>query len=226
MKTASRLNKHERTYLKIKQRILDGTYSPGERLVLDALARELKVSPLPVREALRRLEAEGWVIYQRNVGARVAPLDLERWEAEMRVLAVLEGYATALAAPHLRPSDLRRLSEMIQGMEEALGAQDIKTYSALNRQWHAAICERCPNKYLVQLLRETRERLDALRSTVLTYVPHRLHGSLQEHRQILELLEKGAPPEEVEAVARHHKLATIEAFLKSPYARPGDGEPG
>jgi DNA-binding GntR family transcriptional regulator len=224
MKTANRLNKHERTYLKIKQRILDGTYAPGDRLVLDALARELRVSPLPVREALRRLEAEGWVVYQRNVGARVAPLDLERWEAEMRVLAVLEGYATAMAMPHLRPADLRRLREILEAMQEALEAKDIQTYSSLNRQWHAAICERCPNKYLVQLLRETRERLDALRSTVLTYVPHRLHGSLEEHRRILELLEKGASPDEVEALARHHKLATIEAFLQTPYARHSDGE--
>lgn len=219
MKTASRLNKHERTYLKIKQRILDGTYPPGERLVLDALAREFRVSPLPVREALRRLEAEGWVVYQRNVGARVAPLDLERWEAEMRVLAVLEGYATALAGPQMRPSDLRRLRELLEAMEAALRQGDTQEYSRLNRQWHSAICERCPNKYLVQLIRETRERLDALRSTVLTYVPHRLHSSLEEHRRILDLLETGAPAGEVEGLARRHKLATIEAFLQSPYAR-------
>ncbi len=213
------MNKHERTYLKIRQRILQGTYRPGDRLVLDAIARELKVSPLPVREALRRLEAEGWVVYKRNVGASVAPLDLERWEAEMRVLAVLEGYATALAAPYMKPSDIKRLRELMQGMQEALARDDIPAYSRLNREWHNTVCDRCPNKYLVQLLRETRERLDALRSTVLTYIPERLSESMAEHAHILQLIESKASPEEIEAVARGHKLATVEAFLRSPYGR-------
>ena len=65
-------SKHERAYLLIRSRILDGSYTPGSRLVIDALAGELGISPVPVREAIRRLEAEGKVVYRHNAGARVA----------------------------------------------------------------------------------------------------------------------------------------------------------
>src|SRR5579862_3942577 len=71
-------SKHERAYALIRQRILDGVYGPGRRLVIDALAEELGISPVPVREAIRRLEAEGRVVYRHNVGARVAPTDERR----------------------------------------------------------------------------------------------------------------------------------------------------
>ena len=97
-------SKQERTYAILRSRILDGTYGPGQRLVIDALARDLDVSPMPVREAIRRLEAEGWLTYQRHQGAQVAPLDEAGWMEALTTLAVLEGYATALerAAPDRR----------------------------------------------------------------------------------------------------------------------------
>ncbi|HWE60713.1 MAG TPA: hydantoinase/oxoprolinase N-terminal domain-containing protein [Chloroflexota bacterium] len=76
--TNNQHSKHERAYLLIRSRIGDGTYEPGERLVIDALAGELGISPVPVREAIRRLEAEGRVVYRHNAGARVAPGDARR----------------------------------------------------------------------------------------------------------------------------------------------------
>jgi N-methylhydantoinase A/oxoprolinase/acetone carboxylase beta subunit len=69
------VSKHERAYRLIRARILDGTFPPGHRLVLETLAAELGISPVPVREAIRRLEAEGRVHYRHNAGARVAPAD-------------------------------------------------------------------------------------------------------------------------------------------------------
>src|SRR5579884_1782285 len=76
------MNKQERVYSILRERIVSGAYSPGHRLVIDALAREMGVSQAPIREALRRLESEGWVIYHRNVGPQVAPIDLRQWEDE------------------------------------------------------------------------------------------------------------------------------------------------
>src|SRR5215470_10693060 len=90
-------SKHELAYRQIRERILDGRYGPGHRLVLSALARDLDVSPVPVREAIRRLEAEGLVTFERNVGARVGRLDDEEWEQIVQVLALLDGYAVARA---------------------------------------------------------------------------------------------------------------------------------
>ena len=102
--TISGVSKQEWTYSVLRGRIVNGTYAEGHRLVVDAIARELEVSPMPVREAIRRLEAEGWVHYERNHGASVRPLDDDTWAQAMEAVAVLDGHATAIAAPHLRPT--------------------------------------------------------------------------------------------------------------------------
>jgi len=76
--TPNGLSKQERAYALIRRRILEGTYQPGYRLIISTLADELGVSAVPVREAIRRLEAEGRVVYRHNAGSRVAPLDGRR----------------------------------------------------------------------------------------------------------------------------------------------------
>jgi DNA-binding GntR family transcriptional regulator len=205
------MNKAERTYATLRRRILVGTYEPGRRLVLDALAREMGVSPVPVREALRRLEAEGWVVYTRNVGAQVAPIDDERWEEEMRVLAILEGHATALAAPHMLPADLRSLSSINGLLSSAVRSADVLEASKLNRAWHSVIYARCSNAYLVQVIGETQERMDAIRPTVFASNPERGTESVAEHAIIADLLERSAPFDDIERAAREHKIRTIDA---------------
>src|SRR5262249_19651882 len=109
------VNKQERTYTILRDRIHSGSFAPLERLNIDALARELGVSPIPVREALRRLEAEGWVRFTPNVGAVVSPVDSTSWEQAMVALAILEGAASAEAQQHLRRSDLTRLRKIAAG---------------------------------------------------------------------------------------------------------------
>ncbi|GAB6876883.1 GntR family transcriptional regulator [Thermaerobacter litoralis] len=205
-------SKQELAYQSIRQRILDGTYGPGYRLVIDALARELGVSPVPVREAIRRLEAEGWVVYRAHAGAEVAPADLGQWEQLMEVLAVLEGAASAAAAPHLTPADLEHLEAINQAMAQALDRVDVMAFSRLNRQFHFAIYAGCPNPYLTELLHQTWDRLDRIRSTIFRYVPHRGWESIAEHRQLLDLIRRGAESGAIEAFARQHKLRTVAAY--------------
>src|ERR1051325_10556599 len=126
------LTKQERVYRGVRERILSGAYGPGFRVVIDALADEFGVSALPVREAIRRLEAEGLVIYRPNAGAQVAPADPGLFDEEMSVLAVLEGYATALAASHLTKTDIKRLSALTDEMVEAIERLDPLNFGKLN----------------------------------------------------------------------------------------------
>src|SRR5437879_9056824 len=106
-------NKHELAYRLIGERIEAAAYQPGQRLVIDAMARDLNMSQVPIREAIRRLQAEGWVTYRHNSGPEIANIGLDQWQATMEVLAVLEGYATGLAAPHLRKDDLLQLRKHV-----------------------------------------------------------------------------------------------------------------
>jgi DNA-binding GntR family transcriptional regulator len=205
-------SKQERTYTVLKERILDGTYGPGYRLVIDAIARELEVSPMPVREAIRRLEAEGWVIYRANQGAQVAPVDTGSWKEVMVTLALLEGYATATAAPELRAADYKRLRSINKKMRGAIDRLDLMQVSRFNHEFHEVIYDRCPNTYLRRELAATNERLNTLRATIFLYIPTRGNESAGEHEVIAELIEEGADPTRIEREARRHKLRTVEAY--------------
>ena len=202
------MNKQERTYEILRDRIHTGVYAPMARLNIDALARELGVSPIPVREALRRLEAQGWVQFKPNAGAIVSPVDATSWEQAMVALAILEGAATAEAQRHLRKSDFTRLRKIAADMESQDGPF---RFGKLNRRLHEAIVARCGNACLLDLLRQTRDRLDLVRSTMFAYLPERAAEAAREHARLIELLESGDPAE-VERYARWHKLQTVEAY--------------
>jgi DNA-binding GntR family transcriptional regulator len=206
------LTKQERVYREVRERILSGAYGPGYRVVIDALAEEFEVSALPVREAIRRLEAEGLVIYRPNAGAQVAPAEPGVFDEEMTVLAILEGYATALAAPELNAADIEQLTAINARMIRAMEQMDSLTFGRLNQEFHALIHQRCPNAALVAMLHDVARRLDAIRRTVFIQIPYRGAESVSEHRALIELLSRGAPAEEIEAAARQHKLHTVESF--------------
>jgi len=206
------VTKQERVYRAIRERILSGAYGPGYRVVIDTLAEEFEVSGLPVREAIRRLEAEGLVIYRPNAGAQVAPADPALFDEEMSVLAVLEGYGTALAAPCLGMEQIARLTEINDEMTVAMSELDSLRFGRLNQEFHGLIYENCPNAALVGILRDVARRLDAIRRTVFVQIPYRGTASVDEHRELIKLLASGAPAAKIEKAAREHKLSTLASF--------------
>ncbi|HEX6519451.1 MAG TPA: GntR family transcriptional regulator [Streptosporangiaceae bacterium] len=210
------MNKQERTYVILRDRIHSGVYPPLARLNIDALARELGVSPIPVREALRRLEAQGWVRFKPNAGAVVSPVDETAWEQEMTALAILEGAATASARSHLGRADFARLRELSARME---AEPDPVKFGELNRHLHAEIIAECGNAYLLELIQQTNDRLDRIRSTMFAFLPGRTAQAAREHAHLLDLLEHGDAAE-VERYARWHKLQTVEAYRARPPRSP------
>jgi DNA-binding GntR family transcriptional regulator len=205
-------SKLELAYETIRGRILHGAYGPGYRLVIDVLARELKMSQVPVREAIRRLEAEGWVTFERYVGARVAPADPARWESLMEVLAILEGAAEAQAAEHLDGKDLEALRDLNQAMAAAARTGNMLAFSRLNREFHERVNNRCPNPVLATMTRDVWNRLDIVRRSVFVYIPDRAHESVIEHERLIDLFAGRAPAAEIEREARGNKLRTLQFF--------------
>jgi DNA-binding GntR family transcriptional regulator len=205
-------SKQQLVYEAIKTRIISGAYGPGYRLVLAALAREFDVSPVPVREAIRRLEAEGWLEYTRNVGAVVEQLTPQGIEQALHTLALVEGYATALAAPHLRPSDIAAARRLNEQMAQQLDPLDPLAFINLNRRFHLLIVDRCPNEHLNVIVGQELDRQDAMRRTFLGAIPRRAQESIAEHEELLVLIEQGADPATIETVAREHKLRLIEPW--------------
>lgn len=216
-------SKQEAAYEYIRERIVSGLFGPGYRLVIDDLARELGTSAIPVREAIRRLEAEGLVAYRRNTGPRVISPDPQAVVEILSVLSVLEGYATVLAAPHLGEADFARLEETTAAMADALASGDPLEFSRLNREFHAAIYRHCPNRYLVETIERAWDSLDRVRSSVFVYARERGQASVAEHRELIRQLRAGGPAAALEQLVRQHKLATVAAFQASPGWRAGLG---
>lgn len=208
------MTKQEQVYQFLRTRILSGEYGHGARLVADSLARELGVSTIPVREAIRRLEAEGLVQYTPHRGAVVTPVDEQLYLEVMSCLAVLEGYATRLAARHLGPSQLADLRQINEAMKRAIQEMDPLAVSRYNRAFHQTIWNSCNNRYLIERLREASARLDSVRQTLFVWVPGRAHESVVEHEAIVTAIERQASLDEIERLARGHKEQAIRAFLE------------
>ncbi|AYY12512.1 GntR family transcriptional regulator [Actinobacteria bacterium YIM 96077] len=212
--TPAAQSKSQRAYWWIRERISSGAYSPGYRLVLGQIARELDVSVVPVREAIRMLEAEGLVTFERNVGAQVAMVDEIEYQHTMQTLALVEGYATSLSAPSLPEDALRRAREINQQMVQCLDHFDPHRFTELNREFHSVLFESCPNPHVLDLVHRGWGRLNALRDSTFSFVPGRAHESVKEHEKILELIERGASALDIEMAARQHRIATLDAFLQ------------
>ena len=213
------VSKSQLAYRTIKERISDGSYSPGYRLVLGRIAEELGVSAVPVREAIRMLEAEGLVQFERNVGAQVAMLDPTEYQVTMQTLALVEGFATAVSAPQMTPDDIARARAINDAMARTLEHFDPATFTRLNLDFHAVLFENCPNPHVLDLVHRGWARMRALRESTFSFVPGRARESVAEHAELLDLIESGADALELELAARNHRLRTLDAFL-AQYGAP------
>nr|WP_281497076.1 GntR family transcriptional regulator [Ornithinimicrobium sp. F0845] len=207
------MSKSQRAHAWIRDRIQARDYAPGHRLVLSTIAEQLDMSVVPVREAIRQLEAEGLVTFERNVGARVFMVDVAQYGDTMQTLALLEAAATALSAPHLTEADLREARRVNGRMRDQLDRLVPHEFTALNHQLHATLARRCPNERLMELVEGEWARLDNLRDSTFTLVPERAVNSVAEHDQLIHLVETAADPAQIQSAALHHRANTLHAYL-------------
>jgi DNA-binding GntR family transcriptional regulator len=215
-------SKTDHAYSHIRRQILDGRYPPASRLVIERIAREIEISVVPVREAIRRLEAEGYVTYTRNVGATVASIDLARYPDTAETLAILEGAATALAVPHIRPTDIAKARRLNESMRRSIEALDPVEFTTRNHRLHRILFDRCPNTHLTKLVEREWSLLATTRRSAFTFVPERALGSVAEHEELLRLIEDGAEVGDVERYARDHRLRTVHYLQTRIGARTPD----
>lgn len=208
-------SKSQRAYDWIHTRIADRRFVPGYRLVLGTIAESLGMSVVPVREAVRRLEAEGLVDFERNVGARVARIDQTEYAHTMQTLGVVEGAATALAAPHLTDADLDRAVVVNQRLRSLIDNFDATLFTRINEQFHTVLFEPCPNPHIRDLVHRGWTRMSSLRSSTFAFVPDRARESVEEHDQIIDLIRRRTDPLEIEMAARQHRWRTMNAYLEA-----------
>lgn len=172
----------------IRERILNGTLAPGERLVETRLSEELGVSRVPVREALRSLAADGVVTIEPRRGASVTAYSPELIRELVEVRATLEALNAKLAARRHNPDLIARLQQIVsQGAEIAKGA-DPKQLHDDNSDFHEALAGIAANSVLRDMVRSLRER------TAPIFAPHsrkRARENWEEHAAIVRAVVAG-----------------------------------
>lgn len=206
------MNKRQYAYKVIRTRIVDGTYSPGQRIVINQIAKEVGSSHIPVREAIHQLESEQLLEFRPNVGAIVKGIDNRLYQESLEVLALLEGYATSISATNITAHGISKLKEINLEMQTMLENYELDKLGALNREFHFHIYSFCPNQLLIKNIEETWGRLDIVRQAGFTFYPKRTPQSIEEHAYLIKLMESNASSLHIEEYARNHKLKTLEAF--------------
>ncbi|MGD9705965.1 MAG: GntR family transcriptional regulator [Acidimicrobiia bacterium] len=207
-------SKADHAYAVIRQRVLDGATAPGDRLVIEQIAREINVSAVPVREAIRRLEAEGYVTYTRNIGPTVTSIDLDLFPETVEAVAVLEAAAIGLAAPHVTASDIERARALNDTLRTSLDDLDPIRFTHTNQLFHEVLYQRCPNRRILDMVTREWALLATTRRSAFSVIPERAASSVDEHEQLLRLIESGRPGVEIEAFARGHRMRTARALLQ------------
>ncbi|HEX8807108.1 MAG TPA: GntR family transcriptional regulator, partial [Candidatus Aquilonibacter sp.] len=171
---------------RIREDILDGIFAAGDALPQEEIAARYGVSRSPLREALRQLEAEGWIIYHPNRGAFVATLCAQDVRELYQVRRILEGGAVRLALPKLDDVTLQRLREIDRAMRKA---PNYKEVVALHAEFHLSFYASIGNPRLVEAIRRHHVRVQRLpnpRESAARVV----RVSRDDHRKFFEALER------------------------------------
>ncbi|EKN70535.1 GntR family transcriptional regulator [Neobacillus bataviensis LMG 21833] len=202
-------SKQEIAYQVIRSRITEGIYVQGQRLVIDTLGKELNLSAIPIREAIRRLEAEGLVTIKAYSGAVVSFIDENEYFEVLSTLAVLEGYAVTLSKSTINEEQIKKLQEINFLIKEALQKFDFNGYIKLNKEFHLYTIKNCPNKSLFNLIEQMWEKLDTIRRLKPMYFPSRAIEAISEHETIVSLLARTDSELEIEQFIRQHHISAI-----------------
>jgi DNA-binding GntR family transcriptional regulator len=205
---------HERigdaTYAAIRGAIIGRVLAPGSRLVVDRLARDLNVSRTPVKEALAKLEREGFVTTVPRRGASVTTITREDLEDIYLLREVVEGLSARLAAMRVAEAILGRLDALIDHGATVLAAQDFDAYAELGVEFHRQIRIASGHRRLQALMENLEGQMRLLISTSAA-LPGRRLLSVAEHRQIKAALER-RDPAAAEAAMRRHVANALTAL--------------
>jgi DNA-binding GntR family transcriptional regulator len=205
-------SKAQAVYDVLRERILDSQYAPGQSLSIDGLARELGVSKIPIREAIKQLEAEHLVEVVLHVGARVASISLADAENLYPIRHALNELATRLAVPRITDAEIDRLDRLQAQMDAALAAGELARIEPLNRELHQAIAEASGNPPLAELFRDLMARCSGFRAGVPAD-RRRVVAAMREHRAILKTM-RARDFEACLAISHEHSVATADHVIE------------
>jgi DNA-binding GntR family transcriptional regulator len=207
--------KEEFIFETLRAAILRCELEPGEKLVVDRLSEELGVSPIPVRTALQRLEVEGLVEIVPFTGAIVTRITVQEIDEIFLILealerAAFEAAASRVAGGQVTARQVEGLRGLVDGMAEAMDAENSETWTDLNARFHLSVAEIAGMKLLSEFTRRAFDRWGRLRRWFFRgKLSGRSSAAQQEHVEMIAMLSAGRSRDLAELAAAHNRAARV-----------------
>lgn len=198
-------------YLSIKGAILTGEIAPGERLSIGRLLREIGFSPTPIREALLKLEQEGFVSRLPKGGFIVSKFTKKDIDEIFDIRSLLESYAVGLAINHIKEKDIIWLETNIKESERHILKNKLNKVSTLNTEFHDYLNLLSKNERLHTVINELRDQIFQYRSAILR-VPRKAEISINHHKKMIEAI-KQRDVDLLKKLAQEHILTGKDIIL-------------
>lgn len=208
----SSLTAQETVLREMRQLIATGKLEPGQQVIQDALATQLGVSRVPLREALKVLEGEGQVVYHPHRGYFVADLSVADLVEVYRIRGLLEAEALSVGIPLMTSDDLELIEELMQEVKRASQSGDVAAVTNANRRFHFAMYEASNMPRLVRMIRTLWDATDAYRSVYMANSSNLDHMNT-EHEAMLATLRAGDVQKFIE-LQEAHRENSVSAVSK------------
>lgn len=201
----------------LREAIVSGVLEPGERLMEIQLAEEMGVSRTPVREAISKLELEGFVIMIPRKGAYVAGVSYKDVKDVFEIRAALEGLAAGLAAQKATQEEIEQMEQALHYEREPASLEEMVQSDT---DFHALLYKASRNERLIQILGNLREQIQRFRTTSLA-VPGRVKNAIQEHRAVADAIAR-RNVEDARRLATAHIENAANIMFESLRNKTGD----
>lgn len=195
----------------LRAAIQSGELPPGERLMEIPLAEELGVSRTPIREAIRKLEQEGFVVMIPRRGTYVADITLKDINQVFEIRSSLEELAASLASERITPDELEELERHLVSINDYMESRDFDKIVAADIAFHEVLYSASRNDRLIEIIHNLREQTFRFRSVSMNQ-PGRLAKTWEEHRLLVEAL-ADHNPQQARRIARIHMEHSEHALL-------------
>jgi DNA-binding GntR family transcriptional regulator len=179
----------DEVYLSIKEAIVTGELASGERISIGRLLQQIGFSPTPIREALLKLEQEGFVSRLQKGGFIVSRFTKKDIEEIFEIRNLLECYAVGLAMNHIQTKDIKWLEKNIEESKQYVLESKLAKVSALNTEFHDYLNRLSRNERLLSLINELKDRISLYRSAILR-VPGKAGISIDHHEKMIQAIKK------------------------------------
>jgi DNA-binding GntR family transcriptional regulator len=206
--------KQEMVYHTLRDAILHGALSPGQRLVIDEIAQALQISHIPVREAIQILQSEGLVETIPHTGVRVTSISRNSIIEAFTLIEGLELVATRTAAMLLDPGHTATLAALLAEMDATLQTHDYQHWGDLNTAFHHTIAAITGMPLLLEMTDRALRQWDRVRQHFFSQVlAYRAEQAQSEHRAILQAMQEN-DVERLDQLVKQHNRDALAAYLE------------